>query len=133
MSDPYTRGMADTSAGPVESVHSPSASAHISHAVIATYAAAAAREVDGVAGISDGLLGGLERRTDEERPPRGLKVSSDGERIRIELRLIAEWGALLPALADQVRHAVRSNLVAMTELDVGEVVVVIDDVLPPGA
>ncbi len=124
--------MADTSAGSAESVHSPSASAHISHAVIATYAAAAAREVDGVAGISDGLRGGLERRTDEERPPRGLRVTSDNGRVRIELRLIAEWGVLLPALAEQVQRAVHDHLVAMTDLDVGEVVVVIDDVLPAG-
>jgi uncharacterized alkaline shock family protein YloU len=126
--------MADLPAGgPVESVHSPSASAHISHAVIATYAAAAAREVPGVAAISDGILGGLERRIDDERPPRGLRVSSDGQRVRIDLRLIAEWGVLLPDLAGRVREAVRSHLVAMTELDVGDVAVTIDDVAPPAS
>ena len=124
--------MADTSADPVESVHSPSASAHISHAVIATYAAAAAREVDGVAGISDGLLGGLDRRISEERPPRGVKVSFDGDRIKVELRLVAEWGTLLPDLATRVREAVRSSLIATTALDVGDdVSVVIDDVQSP--
>jgi uncharacterized alkaline shock family protein YloU len=124
--------MADPSADPIESVHSPSASAHISHAVIATYAAAAAREVEGVAGISDGLLGGLDRRLSEERPPRGLKVISDGDRIRVELRLVADWGVLLPDLAERVQEAVRTSLVAMTELNVGEVTVVIDDVAVPG-
>src|SRR6476661_5022560 len=41
---------------PVESVHSPAASAHISHAVIATYAAAAAVEVEGVHAIADAPL-----------------------------------------------------------------------------
>ena len=124
--------MADTSAGgPVESVHSPSAAAHISHAVIATYAAAAAQDVPGVAGISDGLLGGLERRLDEERPPRGVRVSSDGSSITVEIHLVAKWGTLLPALADDVRRAVREHLIAMTDLDVREVSVVIEDVAAP--
>jgi hypothetical protein len=46
--------MADPPTGaPAESVHSPAMSAHISHAVIATYAAAAARGVPAVE-IPDG-------------------------------------------------------------------------------
>ena len=60
--------------GPVESVHSASASAHISHAVIATYSAAAAVDVDGVAGIAGGPLGA----SDPERAPKGVRVSGDG-------------------------------------------------------
>ena len=79
-----------------------------------------------------GSSGGLDRRISEERPPRGLKVSSDGNRIKVELRLVAEWGTLLPALAENVQRAVRTSLIAMTELDVGEVTVVVEDVAPPG-
>ncbi len=44
---------------------------------------------------------------------------------------MAEWGTLLPDLAMRVRQAVRASLIATTELDVGEVSVVIDDVESP--
>ena len=115
---------------PVESVHSPSVSAHISHAVIATYAAAAAREVAGVRGISDGHLGLLERRAEPDRAPRGVRVLADGEHIGLELHLVAEWGAMLPDVAAAVQAAVREYLSAMIDLDVRDVAVVIDDVAP---
>ncbi|MGN6380387.1 MAG: Asp23/Gls24 family envelope stress response protein [Gaiellales bacterium] len=116
---------------PVESVHSPSVSAHISHAVIATYAAAAAREVPGVRGIADGHLGLLERRAEPDRAPRGVRVVADGDRIGLELHVVAEWGARLPDVAAALQKAVREYLTAMIELDVRDVAVVIDDVAPP--
>jgi uncharacterized alkaline shock family protein YloU len=115
---------------PVESVHSPSVSAHISHAVIATYAASAAREVPGVRGISDGHLGLLERRAEPDRAPRGVRVLADGDHIALELHVVAEWGAILPDVAAAVQAAVREYLSAMIDLDVRDVAVVIDDVAP---
>src|SRR6476469_2607029 len=53
---------------PVESIHSAAASAHISHAVIATYAAAAAIEVAGVHAIAGAQPGGV----DPDRVPKGV-------------------------------------------------------------
>ena len=114
---------------PVESVHSPSVSAHISHAVIATYAAAAAREVAGVRGIADGHLGLLERRADPDRAPRGVRVVSAGDdAVALELHVVAEWGSRLPDVASAVQSAVRDYLASMIELDVRDVAVMIDDV-----
>lgn len=115
---------------PVESVHSPSVSAHISHAVIATYAAAAAREVAGVRGISDGHLGLLERRAEPDRAPRGVRVLAEGDQIGLELHVVVEWGARLPDVAAALETAVRDHLAAMSELAVRDVTVVIDDVAP---
>jgi uncharacterized alkaline shock family protein YloU len=116
---------------PVESVHSPSVSAHISHAVIATYAAAAARDVAGVRGIPDGHLGLLERRAEPDRAPRGVRVLAEGDRLTLEVHVVAEWGSLLPEVAAEVQRAVRDYLAAMIELDVEEVTVVVDDVAAP--
>ena len=113
-------------------MHSPSAAAHISHAVIATYAAAAVRGVAGVRGVADGHLGLIDRRAEPDRPPRGVRVTSDGERIALELHLVAEWGANLPVMAAAVQEAVRAHLAAMIELEVGEVAVIVDDVAGPG-
>ena len=70
-------GMDDHRELPVESVHSPAASAHISHAVIATYAAAAAVEVDGVHAIAGAPAG----RVDPDRVPKGVRISSEGEAV----------------------------------------------------
>ena len=74
----------------------------------------------------------LERRADPDRPPRGVRVSSDGERIGLELHLVAEWGTHLPEMAAAVEQAVRTHLEAMIELRVSDVAVIVDDVVGPG-
>jgi uncharacterized alkaline shock family protein YloU len=124
--------MADPPIGaPAESVHSPAMSAHISHAVIATYAAAAARGVAGVHEICDGHLVRPERPPEPDRAPRGVRVQSDGGVLAVELRVVAGWGVSLPGMAVAVQSAVREHLAAMTELEVGDVTVVVDDVAGP--
>jgi uncharacterized alkaline shock family protein YloU len=118
-----------TVAGAAESVHSAGVSAHISHAVIAAYAAAAAREVDGVHALTGGgHLGRLERRGDPERV--GVRVASAGDAVDLELHLVTAWGASIPAVAAGVERSVRSYLAAMVDLDVRSVAVVVDDVAP---
>ena len=72
-------------AAPVESIHSAAASAHISHAVIATYAAAAAVEVVGVHAWP-----GPPGRVDPDRAPKGVRVTADGVRVDVELHLVTE-------------------------------------------
>ena len=92
---PYTRFMTDpTAAGAAESVHSPGVSAHISHAVIAAYAAAAAREVAGVHALTGGHLGRLERRGDPDRL--GVRVTAAGEAVDLELHVVTAVGRVDP-------------------------------------
>jgi uncharacterized alkaline shock family protein YloU len=123
-------GMADENRdAPVESVLSTTASAHISHAVIASYAAAAVLEVPGVSGISGS--GGPEREIEPERAPKGVRVSGDGRRVDLELHLVTEWGAPIPAVAREVERRVRLYLASMIELEPTEVAVVVDDVAAP--
>lgn len=114
---------------PAESVLSATAAAHISHAVIATYAASAALEVAGVYGIAGSPE--PEREVDPERAPRGVRVSGDGERVDLELHLVTEWGAPIPAVAQEVDRQVRRYLASMIELEPAEVSVVVDDVASP--
>lgn len=121
--------MADApSEAPVESVHSAGVAAHISHAVIATYAAAAAREVEGVADLVGGALGALDRRVAPERL--GVRVSGADGDIDVELHLVTEWGAPIPQVAAAVERAVRSYLEAMVALRVRSVGIHVDDVAP---
>ena len=125
--------MADEAPGePVEAVHSAAVAAHISHAVIATYAAAAAQDVAGLRGLVGGHFGGLDRRTDPERAQKGVRVSADGDHVDVELHVVTEWGAAIPAVAAEVERQVRSYLASMIDLEPRSVAVLVDDVAPPG-
>jgi uncharacterized alkaline shock family protein YloU len=115
-----------TVGGAAESVHSAGVSAHISHAVIAAYAAAAAREVAGVHALTGGHLARLERRGDPDRL--GVRVASAGDAVDLELHLVTDWGASIPAVAAGVERSVRTYLASMVDLDVRTVSVVVDDV-----
>ena len=115
-----------TVGGAAESVHSAGVSAHISHAVIAAYAAAAAREVAGVHALTGGHLARLERRSDPDRL--GVRVASAGDAVDLELHLVTDWGASIPAVAAGVDRSVRTYLASMVDLDVRTVSVVVDDV-----
>src|SRR5437764_1060578 len=110
---------------PSESIHSASASAHISHAVIATYAAAAALEVDGVHAVAGGQAGGI----DPHRVPKGVRVSSEGDRVSVELHLVTEWGAAIPQVAALVDQHVREYLGSMIDLEPASIAIVVDDVM----
>jgi uncharacterized alkaline shock family protein YloU len=122
--------MSDASGGaPAESVHSAGVAAHISHAVIATYAAAAAREVEGVHALAASGFGPLERRADPERA--GVRVAAGADGLELELHIVTAWGAPIPAVAAQVEEAVRSYLESMVALEVALVSVHVDDVASP--
>lgn len=122
--------MSDATGGaPAESVHSAGVAAHISHAVIATYAAAAAREVEGVHALTASGFAPLERRTDPERA--GVRVAAGPEGLEVELHIVTAWGASIPAVAAEVEEAVRTYLESMVALEVGIVAVHVDDVAAP--
>jgi len=116
-----------TDEAPLESIHSAAASAHISHAVIATYAAAAAVEVDGVHAIAGGQRGGV----DPDRVPKGVRISADGPGVALELHLVTEWGASIPRVAGDVNRHVTDYLTSMIDLEPLSVAIVIDDVAAP--
>lgn len=127
---PILAPMSDASGGaPAESVHSAGVAAHISHAVIATYAAAAAREVEGVHALAASGFGPLERRADPERA--GVRVEAGQEGLEVELHLVTAWGASIPSVAAQVEEAVRTYLESMVALEVAVVSVHVDDVAAP--
>jgi uncharacterized alkaline shock family protein YloU len=118
-----------TGGGPAESVHSAGVAAHISHAVIATYAAAAARGGEGVHSLAASGFAPLERRADPERA--GVRVAAGPEGLEVELHIVTAWGASIPAVAAEVEEAVRTYLESMVALEVGVVSVHVDDVAAP--
>jgi uncharacterized alkaline shock family protein YloU len=94
--------------------------ASISTEILARYAADAAREVDGVRGLSDSPL---PRRN-------AVRVSGANGALRVELHLVTEWGASIPDVGKLVQKRVREYLRSMADVDPAAVEVVVDAVGP---
>ncbi len=93
--------------------------ATISSDVLATYAADAAREVEGVTRLVEGRVPGR----------RGVRVTSDEKEVRIELHLAVAWGASIPDVGRAVQRSVRAYLARMAEIDPVAVDVDVDEVV----
>ena len=94
--------------------------ASISTEILARYAADAAREVDGVRGLADSPL-----------PRRhAVRVSGGNGAVRIELHVVTEWGASIPAVGRRVQERVREYLRSMADVEPAAVEVVVDAVGP---
>jgi uncharacterized alkaline shock family protein YloU len=92
----------------------------ISSEILASYAGDAAREVEGVSGLVDSHL-----------PRRGgVRVTSEGERVRIELHVGLDWGASIPEVGRAVQRNVREYLVRMADVEPESVHVVVDEIGP---
>ena len=89
----------------------------ISPEVLASYAADAARQVDGV----HALIGGPRRH-------RGVRVAEDDGTMSVELQVAVEWGSLAPDVAAEVQRRVGENLRRTARLQSVSVDVVVGSV-----
>jgi uncharacterized alkaline shock family protein YloU len=83
----------------------------ISPDVVARYAADAAREVDGVAGVVDGVR-------------KGIRVDGDAIEVHVALR----YGVSIPEVGEAVQKGVSDYLERMTNSRPAAVNVVVDEV-----
>ncbi len=95
--------------------------ATISSDILASYAADAAREVDGVRGLVEGTL----------HRHKGVRVLGEDGGVRIELHLAVEWGASIPDVAREVQRRVAAYLARMANVEPEAVDVVVDEIGPP--
>jgi uncharacterized alkaline shock family protein YloU len=94
--------------------------ASISTEILARYAKDAAREVEGVRELADSLL-----------PRRhAVRVSGSNGVVRLELHIVTEWGASIPAVGRRVQERVREYLRSMADVEPAAVEVVVDAVGP---
>lgn len=94
--------------------------ASISTEILARYAADAAREVEGVRELADSPL-----------PRRhAVRVSGADGAVRLELHVVTEWGASIPAVGSRVQERVRAYLRSMADVEPAAVDVVVDAVGP---
>lgn len=93
----------------------------ISADILASYAADAALEIDGVCGLVDGT-----------RPRhRGVRIGNDAGVISVELHVALDWGANAPAVGGAVQARVAEYLGRMADLAPARVDVVVDEIGPP--
>jgi uncharacterized alkaline shock family protein YloU len=95
--------------------------ATISSDVLATYAADAAREVEGVRGFVESTL------------PRhkGVRVLEGEGSVRLELHIAVEWGASIPDVGRELQRRVSAYLARMASVEAEAVDVVVDEIGPP--
>ncbi len=95
----------------------------IANEVIAVIAGMAATDVDGVADMSGGIVGGIAERLGRKNLSKGVKVdvAPDERNCSVELSIICEYGFRIPDVARAIQEAVKEAVEGMTGLDVSAV------------
>lgn len=106
----------DGAPGPEES-----ASVRIADDVVAVIASIAATEVEGVAGMSGGLVSGMAEMLGKKQLSKGVKVQVGEKECALDLFLVVEYGVRIPEVAQRVQENVKRAVESMTGLKVVEI------------
>lgn len=93
----------------------------ISNDVVAIIAGVAATEVEGVAGMSGGITGGITEMLGMKNLSKGVKVEVGDEETAIDLYIVVEYGSKIGDLGEEVQKNVKDTVETMTGLNVIEV------------
>lgn len=93
----------------------------IANEVVAIIAGVATSEVQGVAGMSGGLVGGISEMLGKKNFSKGIKVEVDGNEAAIEIYIIVEYGVRIPDVAWVLQNKVKTAVEEMTGLNVVKV------------
>ncbi|MPL84346.1 hypothetical protein SDC9_30311 [bioreactor metagenome] len=101
--------------------HNDVGSIRIADEVVGIIAGLAATEVDGVAGMSAGLVGGIAEMLGKKSLAKGVKVEVGEREAAVDLYIIVEFGVRIPDVALKVQENVKKAIESMTGLEVVEV------------
>ncbi|MDA8193022.1 MAG: Asp23/Gls24 family envelope stress response protein [Thermaerobacter sp.] len=93
----------------------------IANDVIGTIAGIAATEVDGVAGMSGGLVEGISEKLGKRTSGKGVRVDVTDQMVTLDLFLVVQFGAKIPEVAVRVQDVVKRQVESMTGLGVSSV------------
>ncbi|MBJ6364238.1 Asp23/Gls24 family envelope stress response protein [Paenibacillus sp. GCM10012307] len=96
--------------------------------VIEVIAGLATIEVQGVAGMSGGLAGGIAELLGRKNLSKGVKVEVGQREAAVDVSIIVEYGNRIPEVAAEIQRNVKRSIEMMTGLHVVEVNVHIHDV-----
>lgn len=96
-------------------------SIRISTEVITIVAGIAVEEVEGVAGMSGGIVDGIAQKLGRKDSGKGIKVSLEEERVLLDLNVVIDYGAPLLETAEKLKQKVRTTVEEVTGLTVAAV------------
>jgi len=96
-------------------------SVRISEDVVAVIAGMSCSEVEGVAGMSGGLVGDISEILGKKSLSKGVKVEVGEKETAIDLFLVVHYGAKIPEVAQKVEENVKTAVEIMTGLKVVQV------------
>ncbi len=113
----------DKNAGATEAILQPDPSKEgdsirISSEVIAVIAGLVSSDIPGIAGMSGGLVGGIAEKLGRKDLTKGIKVQVNGDKVVIDMNVIAEYGTSIVEATDKLKNATRISVEKSTGLKV---------------
>ena len=103
-------------------VNENSGNVKISDEVIATIAQIAANEVDGIIGTGSSFAGEIKQILSKKAPAgKGVKVVTEIGEVTVDISVVVEYGAKIPAVSWELQENVKKNVESMTGLSVRKV------------
>lgn len=93
----------------------------IADEVVSIIAGLAATEVEGVAGMSGGIAGGIAEILGRKNLSKGVKVEVGEKEAAVDLFVIVDYGVRIPEVAWNIQENVKKAIENMTGLKVVEV------------
>ena len=93
----------------------------IANEVVAIIAGLAATEVEGVAGMSGGIAGGIADMIGRKNLSKGVKVDVGETETSVDIYVIVDYGYPIPDVAWNMQDNVRQAIESMTGLDAVEI------------
>lgn len=93
----------------------------ISDDVISVIAGLAATEVEGVAGMSGGVVGDITEILGRKNLSKGVKVTVNDKNVAVDLYIIVDYGVRIPEVAWNIQENVKKAIENMTGLSVTDV------------
>ena len=93
----------------------------IANEVVAIISGLAATEVEGVAGMSGGIAGGIADMLGRKNLSKGVKVEVGDNETSVDIFVIVDYGSSIPDVAWKIQDNVRKAIESMTGLNAVEI------------
>lgn len=93
----------------------------IANEVVAIISGLAATEVEGVAGMSGGIAGGIADMLGRKNLSKGVKVEVGDSETSVDIFVIVDYGSSIPDVAWNIQDNVRKAIESMTGLNAVEI------------
>lgn len=107
--------------GKIEPVAEEVGVVRISEEVVSVIAGVAATEVEGVAGMSGGIVGDITEMLGKKSLSKGVKVEVGERETAIDLFVVLTYGVRIPEICQKIQENVKKAVEIMTGLRVVEV------------